>query len=371
MLDELIGLGQVGARYRALKATAKRGDRTQVFRAEDAVRRDPSRIAFETDGTAKITILDRVYHAGRFEAPTIADLRARVTPASARAPLRLTMLLGASPLTDIGALQATAAPGTLFQAASQFNCLESPGPYVVPVGDYFHDFTQGPRASISAFPGTLVRHYAAPASDGTRFVQTDARQLDLLLDALPPDVARTESGYLTSQTIQDPTALVAALEAGFESIRVGVHDDVEVVLGYDWDGEVDGERRIAQVFTSTYASGYSRDGALGEVHHEVCRHLLRAAYLGTLLAAVALGKRTVVLTAIGGGVFRNPHPLIWESILWAADEVTPLLAAPLDVVFNGRDFSVDCERLQADLRARGGVLVELDRTGLSVELDAG
>lgn len=367
MLDALIGLSGVAASYRALKATAKRGDRSQVYRAEDAVRRDPSRIAFDAGGTATITILGRVYHAGRFETPTIAHLRARIAPPSALAPLRLTMLLGASPLTDIGALQASAAPGTLFQAASQFNCLESPGPYVVPVGDYFHDFTQGPRASISAFPGTLVRHYAAPAADGSRFVQTDARQLDLLLDALPPEVARTESGYLTSETVQDPAALAAALEANFESIRVGVHDDVEVVLGADWDGEVEGERRIAQVFTSTYASGYSRGGALDAFHDQVCRQLLRAAYLGTLLAAIALGKRTVVLTAIGGGVFRNPHPLIWESILWASDEVAPLLATPLDVVLNGRDFSVDRARLQADLRARGGVLVELDRTGLSVD----
>jgi hypothetical protein len=69
-----------------------------------------------------------------------------------------------SPATDIGSLQATAGAGTLFPAASQFNCLESPGPYVVDVADYFHDQTQGPRASISAFPGTLPRHYAGGGS---------------------------------------------------------------------------------------------------------------------------------------------------------------------------------------------------------------
>lgn len=368
MLNELIGLTGVAASYRALKATANRGDRRQVGQVEDLVFEDPSKIIFDETGAGRIEALGRVYHAGRFETPTLAQLRARVATPSALAPLRLTMLLGASPLTDIGALQATATPGSLFQVASQFNCLEAPGPYLVPVADYFSDYTQGPRASISAFPGTLLRQYAAPAADGARFVQTNDRQIELLGDAIPATVARAQSGYLRSDGVTDPAALAAALEANFESIRVGVHDDVEVVLGADWDGEVQGERRIAQVFTSTYASGYSREGAMGaEVHHEVCRHLLRAAYLGTLLAAVSLGKRTVVLTAIGGGVFRNPHPLIWDSILWAADQVAPLLATPLDVVFNGRDFSVDRERLQSDLRARGGVLVELDRTGLSVD----
>jgi hypothetical protein len=367
MLDALVGLSGVAASYRALKASANRGDRRQVSQVEAVVHQDPSKILFDETGAGRIEALGRVYHAGRFETPTLAQLRARIAPPSALAPLRLTMLLGASPLTDIGALQATAAPGTLFQVASQFNCLEAPGPYLVPVADYFSDYTQGPRASISAFPATLLRQYAAPAADGSRFVQTNERQVELLGDAIPATVAHVQSGYLRSDGVADPAALAAALEANFELIRVGVHDDVEVVLGADWDGEVEGERRIAQVFTSTYASGYSRGGALDVFHEQVCRQLLRAAYLGTLLAAVTLGKRTVVFTAIGGGVFRNPHPLIWESILWATDEVAPLLATPLDVVLNGRDFSVDRGRLQADLRARGGVLVELDRTGLSVD----
>src|SRR3989442_929187 len=83
--------------------------------------------------------------------------------------------------------QAPAPPGSLFQVASQFNCLESPGEFVVPVAEYFNDPTQGPRASISAFPGTLVRHYAAPAPDGSRFVQTnDGPQLNLLEGVCAP-----------------------------------------------------------------------------------------------------------------------------------------------------------------------------------------
>ena len=74
----------------------------------------------------------------------------------------------------------------LFQVASQFNCLEAPGSFVVPVADYLHDPTQGPRASVSAFPATLVRHYAAPQPGGQRFVQaSNGPQIMLVLsDAL-------------------------------------------------------------------------------------------------------------------------------------------------------------------------------------------
>lgn len=39
-------------------------------------------------------------------------------------------------------------------------------------------------------------------------------------------------------------------------------------------------------------------------------------HLGTMLAGVALSRRRVVLTPIGGGVFRNRIEIIWEAILW-------------------------------------------------------
>lgn len=364
MLELLAEPSAVAAAQEAVLASAHEGDGSLVARCEDAVRRDPGRIVFDpATGEGRLSLLGQELAAGRFETPSLSELRARLPGlgAAGAAPLRLCVLLGRAPLTDVGALQAIAGPGALFQVASQFNCLESPGPYVVDVAEYLRDPTQGPRASISAFPGTLLRHYAAPADDGTRFVQSEARQLDLLRDALPPEVARVRGGYLSSEGVSDPAGLLPALEAGFERIRVGVHTGVQVVLGYDFTGAVQGTPRIAQVFTSTYASGYSRRGALGEAHDPLCRLLLRAAYLGTLLAAVDQGARTVVLTAIGGGVFRNPHALIWEAIEWALDHTAQRLAAPLDVIFNARDVGVPRAELAAAAQARGGFLLELER----------
>jgi hypothetical protein len=120
---------------------------------------------------------------------------------------------------------------------------------VTDVADYFHDATQGPRASISAFTGTLVRHDAAPAPHGGRFVQAnDGPQIDLLADLCEPAIAMVVNGYLRSSDIADPPAFARALEDRFEAIRVGVHDAVEVVLGHDWEGAVEGapHRTIAR-----------------------------------------------------------------------------------------------------------------------------
>ncbi len=369
MLEWLLDPQKLRAVRDDVLASAKRGDRGQVARAEAAVRADPRHIAFDANGTATVSVPGQIYPAGRFETPTLRELRSRAAAgATGRAPaaLRFAAVLGADPVTDIGALQAIASPGTLFQVASQFNCLEAPGAYLAPIADYFHDSTQGPRAAVSAFPGALVRHYRAPAADGTRFVQSGARQINLLADGVPAAIAEVTSGYLRSQDVKAIPGLARALEDGFDGIRVGVHDDVQVVLGYDWDGAVDSDRRIAQVLTSTYASGYSTRGALGAHHEVICRQLLRAAYVGTLLAALALRKRTVVLTAIGGGAFANPHHLIWESILWAIGQVTPLVAEPLEVVFNARMFDVSRHELRADLRSRSGWLVEFHQGRVEV-----
>ncbi len=218
-----------------------------------------------------------------------------------------------------------------------------------------------------------MRHYAAPGADGRRFVQTDDQQLNLLADAFGLDVARVQSGYLMTHNVRDPAALVAALTTRFESIRVGVHEGVQVVLGYDFEGSVDGSehRRIAQVFTSTVAGGGYSGGAMrGKEFEGACRQLLRAAYLGTLLAAATLGQRRAVLTLIGGGVFGNPIPLIWEAILWAVTEAEPLLADNLDVIVNGRNLGghVARESILTEVRERGGALLSFARTGLPVVL---
>jgi hypothetical protein len=370
--DEVGFLQELVAHVAAVRASARAVDRDQVALMESAIARNPEG-AFFFDGAGAGTLRydGSELPVGRFETPSISILKARAAArqADSTGRVRLCVLAGESPATDIGSLQASAGPGTLFQVASQFNCLESPGPFTTPVSSYFSDPTQGPRASISAFTATLLRHYAAPRDDGRRFVQSsDGPQLNLLADLCSAGVAEVSNGYLTSSSISDRAAFTATLARQFDDIRVGVHDDVPVLMGYNWDGAVAGDRRIGQVFTSTFAGGFYSDSS-GSDYAPICRSLLRAAYLGTLLAAAALERPKVVLTLIGGGAFGNPMKLIWESICWAISEVEPLLSGQMDVVVNGRNIEdyLRIEDLMPVVRKSGGVVVAFGRSG-SVEV---
>lgn len=351
--------------------TAARGRARIVHESEAWVAAEGSgAFRFDPSGLATLQVGDRVFQAGRFRLASLADLRreaaAREGGASAPGRLHLWVIDGGAAPTDIGSLQAHDGGGTLFQVASQFNCLEAPGPSVTSVARYLTDPTQGPRAAISAFPGTLLRHYAAPDGTGARFEQKeDGQQLELLGAVLDPAIARVRNGYLMAHEIRDPRALVQALEARFESICVGLHEEAEVVLGYDWEGVVTRTPppHIAQVFTSTLAGGGY--GSVAGPLVGVCRQLLRAAYLGTLLSAVACGRSHVVLTLIGGGAFGNPPALIWDAIGWALDAVAPHVRGALTVIVNGRGLAgqLGPETLLSTVRARGGTLLSWPRGG--------
>ncbi len=254
-----------------------------------------ARIRFDVAGFATLDAAGRTFKAGRFETPRLGMLRDRAEAARNKGAgkLKLFVLTGRSPATDIGALQAWAPPGSLFQVASQFNCLEAPDACIVPIADYFFDPTQGPRASISAVPGTFVRHYAAPRRDGSRFVQvTDGPQIDLLEELCSDGSAHVTNGYLLTNNVERQAAFARALEERFEDVRIGLHDGVEVVFGHDWDGPVPGAPgvTVAQAFCSTLAGGgYSRIEAGEPTMQTILRQLQRAAYLGN----PGTGKTTV------------------------------------------------------------------------------
>ena len=214
-----------------VRAARGRGDRRLVERAERAVAADPGRaFAFDADGFATLTATGHTWAAGRFTAVSIGELKTRLA-GNPGGRARLWVLDGASIVTDVGSLQATVSPGTLFQAASQFNCLEAPGPSgLVSVAQYLNDGTQGPRASVSAFPATLLRHYAARVrtDGGLSSRRTDRRSS---CSPTPPAGGIAPNGYLDGTGVADPATVVAALTANFDRIRVGLHESAEVVLG--------------------------------------------------------------------------------------------------------------------------------------------
>ena len=348
---------------------AGRGDRSLVARAEREVSDDPGRsFLARPDGTFRLECAAGSWAAGRFTTPSIRELEAELDAGSGR--LRFFVLVGASPLTDIGWLQATAPPRCFFQVASQFNCLEAPGPTLVPVSHYFSDPTHGPRAAVGAFPGALLRHYFAPDGSGGRFTQeTAGRQIDLLAGAL--EETGVSNGYLTGHGLADPAAWAEALEVQWLDLRVGVHEELEVALGGDWDGGLPAGPRppVGQVLTSTVAGGaYGAERQLGAApFRAAARQLLRAAYYGTLAAAARARAEWVCLTLIGGGVFANPVDLVFDSIVWAMDRIEPRLGRDLNVVLNGRDLhrrmSLE-DVVLPEVRRRSGLILTLDEGGV-------
>ncbi len=363
------------SRLHPLSALGTGQDNGLVAVVEAEVRESPrEHIRFDATGLATVEAAGRTFKGGRFETPRLGELRLRAEKAkagktgSAGGKLRFFVLVGRSPATEIGMLLGTAPDSSLFQVASQFNCLEAPDENAITdIARYIHDSTHGPRAAWSAFPGAFVRHYAAPARDGTRFVQqTNGPQVNLLEDLCADGAASVKNGYLTAPNIRRPADFARALEERFDDIRVGLHDGIEVVFGNDWDGPVPRapELTIAQVLCSTVASGpYSRIDSRRPLPPDIMtiiRHLQRAAHFGTLVAAAALGKSYAVLAPIGGGVFENPPSVIWNSVLWAVDAVRPLLHRNLCIAFNARGFGLSKPSLAEAAEARGGALVELD-----------
>ena len=269
------------------------------------------------------TVNGNRYGIGQLTLPMLGELRARVNPARGQRS-SLSTVVG-----DVRALHADPAfAGALFQVASQFNLLEMVSERVTPergVTGYAHDFTQGPACAMAAGAGTIYRNYLVPVGDGIG--QTSQRQLDALagvgvalseITGLPVDTLwRMQNGY--ALCTDEGLAAIARLLDGVpedvidelrESLAIGLHSNVQVT-------DVVGERRlVSQAYCSALPVGYSH---LSRSDWELfARLVLEASYEAVMLAAVEQaaggGSNKLLLTRIGGGVFRNGDDWIDDAI---------------------------------------------------------
>lgn len=264
---------------------------------------------------------------GRFETPTLADLRDRAsTDQGRRTTVRC--IVG-----DVRALHRQGEfADALFQVASQFNCLEMIGPEVTPeagVTRYNRDPTQGPACAIAAGLGTIYRNYFAPVGDQSG--QTAERQIDNLADVgqrladlmghRGSSLWTMSNGYCeaSADQLQAINATLARASAEeFDTLRaglrIGLHHDLEVTE------VVDAPRpKVTQAYCSAVPVGYSRQPA--SAWQRIARLVLEASYEAALLAAAeraAAGRSPIVLlTRIGGGVFHNEDAWITDAVMRA------------------------------------------------------
>ena len=210
--------------------------------------------------------------------------------------------------------------GSVFQVASQLNCLEMMSPDRTPedgITEYELDNTQGPQCAMCCPAATFWRNYLYKGG------QTAKSQLNLFddienyLENSLKNYWKVKNGYCI---INDEAALKQLngkldSKSDFEEIRslfkVGVQYDIGV-----WDRE---DHTITQVFCSALPISYSkiRNEFLFE---KFAGLMLDCSYDATFTIASNLAKEKkkrikLFLTAIGGGAFGNRLEWIEKAVM--------------------------------------------------------
>lgn len=272
----------------------------------------------------------RTFRSGRFETPSLAELRDRLA--------RIDQRSGSLTVREVvaGAAELHTDPdnaGALFQVASQFNALEMISPSVTPedgVDRYASDPTQGPACAVACGAGTIYRNYLVPLPG--RIGQSATDQIDCLADLAAGLGVGIEmrNGYALPS--EDVLTTIADRLAG---LAEPTRDEVAGALriGMQWHTEVtldDAGHVVSQAYCSALPVSYGEPPV--EAWEPFARLVLDAAYEATLAAAVlnrhATDNRRVYLTLLGGGVFGNRIEWIVDAAGRAIDRVAE---ADLDV----------------------------------------
>lgn len=288
------------------------------------------------DGWLYSSANDSTFRCGHFEFIAVKDIRDRVLD---RVPLptnnqpTTVRHIAVADVLDLHAQQ----PNAVFQAASQFNALEFIYAGAKPedgITGYVHDHTQGPACALACPAGTVLRNYFG--FDGQP--QTRYRQLNGLAD-LEQSISNQSSrcfevynGY-TFATRQSLRSFKSHLDTFYpnsqrdnlsDQIKIGIQSDVGVQFTSRFvPVPAESDIRVTQCYTSA-VSCYATNGIPRSEFPEssdwqpFAQLALNAAYEGTLWASVLnahkTGNKTVFLTLVGGGAFRNQLEWIAEAI---------------------------------------------------------
>lgn len=314
----------------------------------------------------------RSFATGKFETPTLDDLRIKGLHAldAHKGKLGRKFQYHHVAQGDV-LLEHAKYPGALFQAASQFNCLEFPSASTIPengVTNYMYDGTQGPACSLACAAGTVVRNYfvdvnhltcgkpETPVSTvHTHLGQRQDRQLNnlhLLETALRnyrEHYFYVRNGYTFSPDAASLGRLSAVIRASkaepvvitgtgaytYEALKgllqIGLHQDVGVTFATRYKPPTDGNITVSQAYCSALSCAY---GSIETAHWEAfARLVLEASYEATLWAAALNALRQAPAAAVASAV---PPASSSHASLAEADTSgsVGLLSAALQSVFH-------------------------------------
>lgn len=236
---------------------------------------------------------------------------------------------------DVRHLHAVKA-GAIFQAASQFNCLEFPSPSVIPeegITNYVYDHTQGPACALACAAGTLYRNYFHKVPNKSvegeyHLGQSVTIQINTLEDVEAFLFRETggksywsmRNGYTFSsrEKLEELSVLLENIPPSeiIDRVRIGLHANVGVT------DVLDDDARVTQAYCSAMSCAY--DGTGNTYWKSIASLVLDGVYEATLLSALLqisipkeplLSKDTeVYLTFVGGGVYGNEKRWIANAI---------------------------------------------------------
>lgn len=264
----------------------------------------------------------KTFFVGDFETPSVKELKDKIKLSSSTDLGGLTFENIIGDATQLHLAKENA--GSVFQVASQFNCLEMVGPGMTPemgITIYEDDGTQGPRCAMACPAGTVFRNYfweGRGQTGGNQNQLNTAKDLEKILDNEKHNYWNMKNGYMMprSGAMKEVGEKISTEEGLRESLflsgRVGIHWDTEVAPG---------THHVTQVFCSAVPITYTQTGkgTKPKDWKSMAEIILESAYEATILTgAILAGKReervTVFLTLLGGGAFGNPSPWICAAM---------------------------------------------------------
>lgn len=284
--------------------------------------------------------IQRRVNIGLFSTPTVFELRAKSLSLQESLQINL-RTIHFNHYCDVEGVKTMISDpnnaSSVFQAASQFNCLEMVNPSVLPrrgITHYVDDPTQGPQCALACPGALLYRNYLV---EHHRVTGQDSCQIDCMEDVgdlfnnSAEKLWEMQNGYLLPSSKASLRHICERLKHDTEFARL-VEDSVRV--GVHWSTTVKSEtHKVTQIFASALPVAYSNIKCDPQLWEPFAGLILRAAYDATLLAASCIAKENntrvkVYLTKLGGGVFGNRSEWICDAISYALHRN---MHAPLDV----------------------------------------